>query len=105
MAHTLHKEIGSVFLVGAGPGNPDLLTVRDARLISSAAVIVHDGLVDPAVLALSRSDARLISVAKSRSQHRMPQVEINALLIRETKTEHDVGRLQRSKSTRLNSSQ
>ncbi|HEY9579276.1 MAG TPA: uroporphyrinogen-III C-methyltransferase [Rhizorhapis sp.] len=93
MAHTLHKEIGSVFLVGAGPGNPDLLTVRAARLISSAAVIVHDGLVDPAVLALSRSDARLISVAKSRSQHSMPQEEINALLIREAKAGHDVVRL------------
>lgn len=70
-----------------------MLTVRAARLISSAAVIVHDGLVDPAVLALSRSDARLISVAKSRSQHSMPQEEINALLIREAKAGHDVVRL------------
>src|SRR3546814_5935322 len=61
--------------------------------MSSAAVIVHDGLVDPAVLALSRSDARLISVAKSRSQHSMPQEEINALLIREAKAGHDVVRL------------
>src|SRR3546814_5843243 len=60
---------------------------------SSDLVIVHDGLVDPAVLALSRSDARLISVAKSQSQHSMPQEEINALLIREAKAGHDVVRL------------
>src|SRR3546814_5627004 len=99
MAHTLHKEIGSVFLVGAGPGNPDLLTVRAARLISSAAVIVHDGLVDPAVLALSRSDARLISVAKSRSRHSMPQEEVHALLNREAKAGHDVVRLKGSRKS------
>lgn len=82
-----------MFLVGAGPGDPDLLTVRAARLISAASVIVHDGLVDGEILALARPDARLVSVAKSRSRHSMPQEEINAFLIREAKAGRDVVRL------------
>lgn len=80
-------------MVGAGPGDPDLLTVRAARLIASASIIVHDGLVDSAILEIARNDARLISVAKSRSRHSMPQDDINALLIREAKAGHDVVRL------------
>lgn len=73
---------GTVFLVGAGPGDPDLLTLRAARLIANASLIVHDGLVDPAILAMADPDAELISVAKSRSRHSLPQEEINALLVR-----------------------
>ncbi|MFM5908303.1 MAG: uroporphyrinogen-III C-methyltransferase [Novosphingobium sp.] len=86
-------SIGTVYLVGAGPGDPDLLTLRAARLIMQAVLIVHDGLVDPAVLALARPTARLISVAKSRSRHTMRQEEINALLVREALAGHDVVRL------------
>lgn len=84
---------GTVYLVGAGPGDPDLLTLRAARLIASAELIVHDGLVDPAILAMALPDARLISVAKSRSRHSMPQDQINALLIRESLAGRDVVRL------------
>ncbi|MCX7863693.1 MAG: uroporphyrinogen-III C-methyltransferase [Novosphingobium sp.] len=84
---------GRVFLVGAGPGDPELLTLRAARLIAEASLIVHDGLVDPAILALARPDARLISVAKRRSRHTLPQVEINALLVSEALAGHDVVRL------------
>ena len=73
---------GSIYLVGAGPGDPDLLTVRAARILASAEVVVHDGLVDPTILELAPPNARLISVAKSRARHTMPQGEINALLIR-----------------------
>ncbi|HEX7752483.1 MAG TPA: SAM-dependent methyltransferase, partial [Novosphingobium sp.] len=51
---------GTVYLVGAGPGDPDLLTVRAARLIAAARVIVHDGLVDPAILALAHPAAKLV---------------------------------------------
>ena len=90
-----HKSssAGKVWLVGAGPGDPDLLTLRAARLIMQAKVIVHDGLVDPAILALASPKARLISVAKSRSRHTLQQEEINALLVREALAGHDVVRL------------
>ena len=81
------------WLVGAGPGDPDLLTLRAARLIARAALIVHDGLVDPAILALAGPNARLISVAKSRSRHTLQQDEINALLVREALTGTEVVRL------------
>ncbi len=84
---------GTIYLVGAGPGDPDLLTLRAARLIERARVIVHDGLVDPAVLALARGDAELISVAKQRSKHTLPQDEINALLVRVARSGTDVLRL------------
>ncbi|MBB3981439.1 uroporphyrin-III C-methyltransferase [Sphingobium fontiphilum] len=71
----------TVFLVGAGPGDPELLTLRAARLIGGADVIVHDGLVSREILALAPDDADLISVAKQRSRHSMPQEAINALLV------------------------
>lgn len=82
-----------VWLVGAGPGDPDLLTVKAARLIVGADVIVHDGLVDADVLKLARPGARLVSVAKQRSRHSVPQDAINALLVREARAGHMVVRL------------
>ncbi len=88
MSHT-----GTLFLVGAGPGDPDLLTVRAARLIAKASLIVHDGLVSADILALAAPDARLISVAKQRARHTLPQEDINALLIREALAGRDVVRL------------
>lgn len=89
----LMEKSGIVYLVGAGPGDPDLLTVRGARLLGSARLIVHDGLVDPAILALAHPEAELISVAKQRSRHTLPQDDINALLIREALAGKDVVRL------------
>jgi uroporphyrin-III C-methyltransferase len=86
-------RIGKVWLVGAGPGAADLMTVRAARLVAAADVIVHDGLVDGDVLAMARSDARLISVAKQRSRHSMAQDDINALLVSEALAGRDVVRL------------
>lgn len=71
----------TVFLVGAGPGDPELLTLRAARLIAQADVIVHDGLVSAEILAMASAGAELISVAKQRSRHSMPQEGINALLV------------------------
>ena len=85
--------IGKVWLVGAGPGDPDLLTLRAARLIMQARLIVHDGLVDPAILSLANPAAKLVSVAKSRSRHTMAQAEIDALLVREALAGRDVVRL------------
>ncbi len=84
---------GTVYLVGAGPGDPELLTLRAARLIGAARLIVHDGLVDPAILALARDDAELISVAKQRSRHSMSQDAINSLLVSEALAGRDVVRL------------
>jgi uroporphyrin-III C-methyltransferase len=74
-------SMGKVILVGAGPGDPDLLTVKAARTIAAADVIVHDGLVDAGVIALANPDARFISVAKQRSRHSVPQDGINQILI------------------------
>ena len=84
---------GTVHLVGAGPGDPDLLTLRAARLIMTARIIVHDGLVDPAILAMARPGTRMISVAKQRARHTMPQDAINALLVAEARAGNDVVRL------------
>ncbi len=86
-------RVGTVYLVGAGPGDPDLLTLRAARLLGAAGLVVHDGLVDPAVLALVGPGAELVSVAKSRARHTLPQPEINALLVREARAGRDVVRL------------
>ena len=86
-------NIGTVYLVGAGPGDPDLLTLRAARLLERARLVVHDGLIDPAVLALASTDAELVSVAKSRARHTLPQDAINALLVREALAGRDVVRL------------
>ena len=85
--------VGKVWLVGAGPGDPDLLTLRAARLVMAARVIVHDGLVSPSILAMAPAGAQLISVAKRRSRHSMPQDDINALLVREALSGRDVVRL------------
>jgi uroporphyrin-III C-methyltransferase len=87
------EKVGTVYLVGAGPGDPDLLTLRAARLLAGAELVVHDGLVDPAVLAMVRPDAELVSVAKSRARHTLPQDDINALLVREALRGRDVVRL------------
>ncbi len=86
-------EKGKVFLVGAGPGDPDLLTLKAARLIAAADVIVHDGLVDDAIMAMVNPEAQLISVAKQRSKHSVPQDGINAILVREAQAGHLVVRL------------
>ena len=78
--HAPSTERGAVWLVGAGPGDPDLLTIRALKVIEVADVIVHDGLVSEAILALAPARARRIDVAKRRSRHSYPQEEINRML-------------------------
>ena len=84
---------GRVILVGAGPGDPDLLTVKAVRALESADVVVHDGLVDTRVLDLAPPGAQRISVAKKRARHTLPQEAINALIVAHVKTGAIVVRL------------
>ena len=71
---------GAVWLVGAGPGDPDLLTVKALKVLQIADVVVHDGLVSDEILELAPAGARRISVAKRKSRHSYSQDEINRML-------------------------
>jgi uroporphyrin-III C-methyltransferase / precorrin-2 dehydrogenase / sirohydrochlorin ferrochelatase len=84
---------GGVAIVGAGPGDPDLLTLRALRLLQRADVVVHDKLVGPGVLDLMRRDAERIYVGKSKGDHSKSQDEINALLAEQASAGRRVVRL------------
>jgi uroporphyrin-III C-methyltransferase/precorrin-2 dehydrogenase/sirohydrochlorin ferrochelatase len=84
---------GSVALVGCGPGAPDLLTLRAARVIATADALVYDRLVSPEIVALGSPRAQRIYVGKARSHHSLPQDEISALLVRLAREGKRVARL------------
>ncbi|MBK8211508.1 MAG: uroporphyrinogen-III C-methyltransferase [Rhodospirillales bacterium] len=86
-------EEGIVHLVGAGPGDPELLTLKALRLLQHADVIVHDRLIGPRILDYARRDADRINVGKMPGSHAVPQDQINTLLLRHARAGRHVVRL------------
>ena len=86
-------QAGTVYLVGAGPGDPDLLTLKAARLLQQADVVVYDNLVSPGVIRLIHGGAEKIYVGKQTNRHTLPQGEINQLLVRQAQAGKSVVRL------------
>lgn len=87
------RAVGRVSLVGAGPGDPDLMTVKARRLIEEAGVVVYDRLVSDAILDLIPAGAAKINVGKQPNNHPVPQAEINQMLVRLAKAGRRVVRL------------
>lgn len=87
------REKATVFLVGAGPGDPDLLTVKAVNALKQADVVVYDRLVSSDILDLVEPGVARIFVGKAKSNHHMPQEEINELLVKLAQSNHTVVRL------------
>lgn len=90
---TTHQRPGKVYLIGAGPGDPELITVKGLRYLHLADVVLYDRLIAQELLQEARSDAILVYVGKGPSCHTMPQEQINAALISYAQQGHTVARL------------
>ncbi|MBF0292105.1 MAG: HemD protein, partial [Nitrospinae bacterium] len=84
---------GIVYLIGAGPGDPGLITVKGRHLIETCDVVVYDYLANPKLLSLARKDAELIYVGKMGGAHTMSQENINALIVKKCAEGKSVARL------------
>ena len=93
LARSASAQAGEVWLVGAGPGDPELLTIKALKALQAADVVVHDRLTPPAILELAGPHARLIDVGKRKSRHTLPQDDINQLLVALAQAGHRVVRL------------
>lgn len=90
---TLQNNVGEVYIVGAGPGDPELLTFKALRLMQQADIVYYDALVSPQVLDLCRRDADKVFVGKKRNNHAVAQLGINELLVNSAKEGRRVVRL------------
>jgi uroporphyrin-III C-methyltransferase/precorrin-2 dehydrogenase/sirohydrochlorin ferrochelatase len=90
---TIACSNGKVFLVGAGPGDPELLTLKALRLLQSCDVVVYDNLVSQGVIALIPTGCEKIFVGKQTNRHTLPQDEINSLLVKQARQGRQVVRL------------
>lgn len=84
---------GTVYLIGAGPGDPELLTLKAARLISQATCVVYDRLVSDDIIAMANPDAKMVFVGKMPQCHAVTQERINEILVEEAQAGHTVARL------------
>lgn len=89
----MKNEIGTVYLVGAGPGDPDLITVKGLKLIRSADVVVYDRLIPSELLNETRPDAELVDVGKTPYRASITQEQINTVLVEKALAGHNVLRL------------
>ncbi|GLV58988.1 uroporphyrin-III C-methyltransferase [Dictyobacter sp. S3.2.2.5] len=85
--------VGRVYLIGAGPGDPELMTVKGLRYLRGADVVLYDRLINPDLLREARSDANLIYVGKGPGCHSMPQEQINTILVSQARQGLSVARL------------
>ncbi|WP_422384616.1 uroporphyrinogen-III C-methyltransferase [Roseibium album] len=84
---------GKVFLIGAGPGDPELLTVKSVRMLQDADVVVYDRLVSPEILSMAPAGAQMVPVGKSPDNHPVPQERINEILLEFARKGQIVARL------------
>ncbi|MGK7948618.1 MAG: uroporphyrinogen-III C-methyltransferase [Xenococcaceae cyanobacterium] len=89
----LKQYLGKVYLVGAGPGDPGLMTIKGKTLLEQADVVVYDALVSPAILAMISPQAEQINAGKRRGRHSLPQTETTQLLIAKAETNAVIVRL------------